>query len=159
MKQTLLNALVLFGMCVVTHAQEPAPSKMDQYFDAGMEVAGVRVPYYDEDGKLQAQLYGGGAKVLAGGKADVTNLRLDVYQDGAVAMTLFAPQCFTETVEEGGRSILVVYSDGDVLIEMEQMSICGKGFRFSSDTSRFEILDDAKVIVKESAKNMEGLTL
>ncbi len=156
-----MKRLLVMGLAVAAlacRAQEPA-SKLDQYMETGMEVSGVRAPYYDEQGQLKAQLYGGHAKVLEGGKADVTNLRVEVYQDGAVAMTLFAPQCFTEAVKEGGRNTLAVYSDGEVLIEMEQMSIYGKGFRFSSETSRFEILGAAKVIVKESAKKMEGLAL
>lgn len=122
-------------------------------------VSGVRVPYYDEEGNLKAQLFGGHATVLDQGKADVTNLRIDLYQDGAVAMTVFAPQCYTQVVEVDGRNTLQVYSDGDVLIDMEQMSIYGRGFRFSSETTRFEILSDSKVIVRESARNMEGLAL
>ena len=68
----------------------------DEYLETGMEVAGVRAPYYDDNGELKAQLYGGHAKVLEGGVADVTNLRIDVFQDGEVVMTIFPPRCFTK---------------------------------------------------------------
>jgi hypothetical protein len=52
-----------------------------------------------------------------------------------------------------------VKSDGDVLIDMEQMTIFGNGFHFTSENNRFEIKDHAKVLVKESAANMKGLSL
>ncbi|NNJ71491.1 MAG: hypothetical protein HKP10_09435, partial [Kiritimatiellales bacterium] len=116
-------------------------------------------PYYDDEGNLQAQLYGGYAKVLENGLADVTNLRIDVYQNDRVALTIFAPHCFTQVVGGDGAKSLIVFSDGDVLIEMTEMSIIGQGFRFSSTDNRFEILRDSKVLLKESARKMEEIEL
>ncbi|MBT8041852.1 MAG: hypothetical protein KJN98_01640, partial [Pontiella sp.] len=144
-------------------AQEPsdAPpaSKLDDFMETGMEVEGVRAPYYDDEGNLQAQLYGGYAKVLENGLAEVTNLRVDVYQNDRVALTIFAPHCFTQVVGDDGAKSLIVFSDGDVLIEMTEMSIIGQGFRFSSTDNRFEILRDSKVLLKESARKMEEIEL
>ncbi|VGO23416.1 LptA/OstA family protein [Pontiella sulfatireligans] len=165
MKHFIFHILALLLACSSVLAKKeakpaPAPaSALDELMETGMEVSGVRAPYYDEQGNLKAQLYGGHAKVLEGGVAEVTNLRIEVYQDGAVTMTVFAPKCITQVVEEDGRNTLVVHSDGDVLIDMEQMSIYGKGFRFSSENNRFEILSDSKVIVKETAKSIEGMGL
>jgi hypothetical protein len=163
MKCFFIHLMALLVACGVAHAQDvaetPPPSRLDQYMETGMEVLGVRAPYYDEEGNLLAQLFGGHAKILEGDMADVTNLRIDLYQDGAIIMTVFAPQCFTQVVEKEGRNMLSVYSDGDVLVDAEQMTIYGRGFRFSSSDSRFEILNDSKVIVKESARNMKGLEL
>lgn len=127
--------------------------------ETGMEVAGVRAPYYDDEGNLQAQLYGGHAKILEGGVANVEDLRIDVYQDGVVFMTVYAPQCYTRVIEKGKKKILSVDSDGDVLIEMNEMTISGRGFRFTSDNNRFEILNDSTVLVKESAHQMKGMGL
>lgn len=148
--------------CGIVRAQKTnneASSELDEYMATGMEISGVRAPYYDDEGNLQAQLYGGHVKMLEGRKAEVTNLRVDVYDHGAIVMTVYAPHCFTKAVEKGKQEILSVESDGDVLIEMDQMTIYGRGFRFSSDNNRFEILSNSKVLVKESARNAKGLKL
>ena len=158
--------IVFAAAALVCRAQQPAseplPSSLDTYMETGMEVEGVRAPYYDEEGNLQAQLYGGHVKVLEGDVADITKLRIDVYQDDVVVMTIFAPQCFSRMVEgdtSADEEFLSVYSEGDVLIDMESITISGRGFRFTSDGNRFEILDDSKVLVKESARDVKGVAL
>jgi hypothetical protein len=163
MKHVLNHFLAVLALCSSVCAQEAdldqSPSKLDEYMEIGMEVGGVRAPYYDEEGNLKAELYGEHAKILAGGIAEVTNIRIDVFEDGAVFMTVFAPRCYTQVVEQGGDKFLSVESDGDVLIDMEQMTIAGRGFLFTSENNRFEILSEAKVLVKEAAQNMKGLEL
>jgi hypothetical protein len=155
--------ILMAAIALMCRAEQPggtaSPSALAGYMDPGMEVVGVRSPYYDDEGVLQAQLYGEYAKVLEGGKADITNLRIDIYQDGEVTMTVFAPQCFTRVEESQGKKILTAHSDGIVLIEMEQMTISGRGFRFTSKNNRFEIMNDSKVLVRESFKNMKEISL
>ena len=157
------HAISVCLVCGVACAQEagrdPSPSKLDEYMESGMEVAGIRAPYYDEEGNLKAELYGEYAKILEGGVAEVTNIRINVFEDGAVFMTVFAPKCYTRVVEQAGDKFLSVESDGDVLIDMEQMTIAGRGFLFTSENNRFEILSEAKVLVKEAAQEMKGLEL
>ncbi len=148
-----LSALLVAAAAFAQDAEVPSTSKLDEYMEAGMEVAGVRAPYYDENGELQARLYGGHAKVLEGGVAEVANLRIDVFQDQKVFATVFAPACFTKIVDVDGRNTLVVYSEGDVLLDMEEMTISGRGFRFSSENNQFEILHDSTVLVKASARD------
>jgi len=47
-----------------------------------------------------------------------------------------------------------------VLIESGLMTIVGRGFTWSAEAGRFEILHDSKVLVKEAAKtNMKELEL
>lgn len=163
MKPVLNYLLAVLALCSSVCAQDatnkPSPSKLDEYMETGMEVAGVRAPYYDEEGNLKAELYGEYAKILEDGVAEVSNIRIDIFEDGAVVMTVFAPQCYTRIIEKEGKKILSVKSDGDVLIDMEQMTIFGHGFHFTSENNRFEIKDHAKVLVKESAANMKGLSL
>jgi hypothetical protein len=162
MKKILLHLLLLFPILPAVAQEHSATSpanKLDEYLNAGMEVAGVRAPYYNDEGELQAQLYGGYAKVLEGNVADVTNLRIDVFQDGEVFMTVFAPQCFTKIDDTGDNRFLEVYSEGEVLIDLEQMTISGRGFRFTSEKNQFEIENDSKVLVKESARDMNGVEL
>ncbi len=162
MKALVIYLLFGLSVCGGVYAQTtsvPSPTKLDEYMESGMEVDGVRAPYYDDDGVLRAQLYGGHAKVLDGGVADVSNLRVDVFKEGVVVMTLFAPQCFTKVEASETGKVLSVYSEGEVLIEMDQMTIVGRGFNFSSAQNRFEILHDSKVLVKESVRAMPELKL
>jgi len=111
-----------------------------------MEVSGFRVPDYDDEGQLRAQLYGGYAKVLEGGLVEITNLKIEMYRDGKVAMTVFAPHCFFNTETRKARS------EGRVLIESELMTVIGRGFTWSAEAGRFEILHDSKVLVKQGAQ-------
>ena len=95
---SLISATAL--MCLAQErGGEPAPSRLAGYMEPGTEASGVRAPYYDEQGNLQAQLYGEHAKGMGGGMAEITNLRIDVYRDGQVAMTIFAPKCFSHMDE------------------------------------------------------------
>lgn len=163
MKALFHSLGMLFICCAVVLAQDgtgkASANKLDEYLETGMEVAGVRAPYYDDSGVLKAQLYGGHAKVLEGGVADVSNLRIDVFQDGEIFMTIFAPQCFTKIDDSGSSKILVVESEGEVLIDMEQMTVSGRGFRFTSAENKFEIDHDSKVLVKKSARAMKEVEL
>ena len=163
MKHALNYLLAVLALCSSVCAQEadhdPSSSALDDYIETGMEMAGVRAPYYDIDGNLKAELYGEQVKILPGDVAEVTNIRIDVFEKGAVFMTVFAPQCNTRVVEQGGAKILSVESDGDVMIDMEQMTISGRGFRFTSENNRFDILSEAKVLVKKGVEGMKGLEL
>lgn len=117
-----------------------------QDFGTGMEVTGFRVPDYDEQGQLRAQLYGGHAKVLEGRVVEITNLKIDMYRDGAIAMTVFSPHCFFNM--ESRKA----WGSDEVLLESDMMTVVGKGFTWSSEVGSFEILEDSKVLVKEAAQ-------
>ncbi|QBG46481.1 hypothetical protein EGM51_03380 [Verrucomicrobia bacterium S94] len=159
MKLTLQSALALTVLCGIVSAQIPdvgSSVNLYDYFDSGDGIEGINVPYYGEDGELQARLFGGYAKLLDGGKVEVTNIRIDVYDEGRVIMTVYAPQCYTALEETEHEKVLSIYSDGDVLIEMEQMTVAGRGFRFSSGRNRFEILEDSRILVKKGARGMKG---
>ena len=137
MKRILNHFLVLLLVCGVAVAQD---------FGTGMEISGFRVPDYDDQGELRAQLYGEHAKVLGGGEVEISNLKIEMYRDGEVAMTVFSPHCFfnMETRQ--------AHSEGRVLIESGVMTIVGRGFTWSAEAGRFEILHDSKVLVKQAAK-------
>lgn len=118
-----------------------------QKMGLGMEVSGFRVPEYDDQGQLRARLYGEHAKVLSKGEVEITNLKIEMYKEGKVVMTVFSPHCFfnTETRE--------AHSEGRVLIESGLMTIAGRGFRWSAVAGHFEILHDSKVLVKQEAQS------
>lgn len=139
-RQLLIVLLLLAGIC---RAQN-----MDM--GTGMEVSGFRVPDYDEQGQLRAQLYGEHAKVLEGGEVEITNLKIEMYRDGEVVMTVFSPHCFFNMETRKARS------EGRVLIDSGMMTIVGRGFTWSAEAGRFEILHESKVLVKEAAQSELG---
>ena len=162
MKYILRQLIILLAVPTLVSAQVPdfgSSVNIYDYFDSGDGIEGINVPYYDKDGELQAKLFGGYARLLDNEVVGVTNIRIDVYEKGEVVMTIFAPQCFTSLDENEGHRVLNIRSEGDVLIELEQMTIVGKGFRFSSNQNKFEILNDARVLVKESVREMDGVDL
>jgi hypothetical protein len=128
--------ILMVGAALVCRAQD---------MGAGMEMSGFRVPDYDSQGRLRAQLFGEYAKVLEDNEVDITNLKIEMYKEGQVAMTVFLPQCFFNTETRFAKS------DGRVLIESETMTVAGRGFIWSSEGGRFEILHESKVLVKEAA--------
>ena len=145
MKRAGLHILVAIILCGPAGAQD---------FAAGMEITGFRVPDYDDQGALRAQLYGGHAKVLGDGDVEITNLKIEMFREGSVAMTVFAPRCLFNLETRQARS------DGRVLIESGLMTIAGRGFLWSAEAGRFEIRQAAKVLVKPSAKDeLEELEL
>ena len=117
-----------------------------QEFGSGVEVSGFRLPDYDDDNQLRAQLYGERDKVLEKGVVEIFNLKIELYEDGEVAMIVFSPHCFfnVETRE--------AYSDDHVLVESEMLSLVGRGFTWSAAGGRFKILHDSKVLVKKAAQ-------
>ena len=110
-----------------------------------MEVSGFRVPDYDSQGQLRAQLYGEHATMLEENEVEITHLKIEMYKDGEVVMTVFLPHCFFNTESRLAKS------DGWVLIESESMTVVGRGFIWSAEGGRFEILHESKVLVKEVA--------
>lgn len=159
----MLSSLAM-ALALACPAQEhgDASSRLSGYMAPGMEVAGIRAPYYDDEGRLKAQLFGGHAKVLDDGATEIANLRIDVYEGDRVAMTIFAPRCTSQVGESSakpGKQVLAVSSGGEVLIELDAMTISGRGFRFNSENNRFEILQDSKVLVKATARKARGAGL
>jgi hypothetical protein len=145
MKYLLFRCLVPALLCGVVIAQD---------MGVGTEASDLRVPDYDEQGELRAQLYGEHFKVLAEGEVEITNLKIEMYKDGEVVMTVFAPHCFFNMDSRQARS------DGRVLIESGLMTVVGRGFVWSAEAGRFEILNESKVLVKQAAKaGMEGYDL
>jgi len=137
--------ILMFAAVLVCRAQD---------FGTGMEVSGFRVPDYDDQGQLRAQLYGEYAKVLEDREVEITNLKIEMYKDGEVAMTVFSPHCFFNMETRQARS------EGRVLIESGLMTVVGRGFTWSAKAGRFEILHDSKVLVKQAAQaNMKELEL
>ena len=137
MKRFLYYLLASFVVCSFVLAQD---------MGAGMEISGFRVPEYDDQGQLRAQLYGEHAKVLEKSEVEITNLKIEMYKDGELAMTVFSPHCFFN------METRKAHSEGRVLIESGMMTLVGRGFAWSAAAGHFEVLHDSKVLVKKAAQ-------
>lgn len=131
-----------------------ASTILGQDFGVGMEIYGFRVPDYDDDQVLRAQLYGAHAKVLEDGVVEITNLKIEMYQEGKVVMTIFSPHCFFN------RETKKAYSTDRVLMESDLMTVVGNGFSWDAAAGSFQVLHKSKVLIKKAASaNFEGLKL
>lgn len=115
----------------------------------GQTVTGFRVPDYDENNNLKTLLLGDFAKVLPDGVIEITGLRIEVYQQGKVAMTVTAPHCRFQQKE--GKA----FSDGDVRIANEDMVVTGKGFEWANQEEVFKIHSQTHVVLRNARRTVE----
>jgi hypothetical protein len=111
-------------------------------------VTGFRVPEYDENNQLKSQLFGDFAKVLPDGVIEITQLKIDFYSDGKVDMTVSSPKC-TYKQKEG-----MAESEAEVRIARDNMVVTGRGFAWNGRDEKFQIFNEAKVVLKESRQQM-----
>lgn len=117
---------------------------------AGMELEGFRVPEYNDDGTMQSQLFGSRAVLKEDGLVDITDLKIEFYQTGKSNVVLTAPECTYN------RNTKDAESDGPVKIEMQEMTVTGRGFVGKANDYQFTILHDAKVVLKDVRLGMKG---
>ena len=111
-------------------------------------VSGFQVPEYDDEGNLKSKLFGDFAKVLPEGVIEISQLRIEFYEKGHVNMTVTAPRCLYDQKKGSAES------DADVRIAREDMVVTGKGFSWNNKDQVFQILTQAKVVVKQAREKM-----
>lgn len=107
---------------------------------AQMPPAGVitdfRVPEFDSNGVLKSEIFGDQAQPQPGTDlVKITGLRILLYKNKEVESTLTSEHC---TVNRKDRS---AFSNADVRIVRGNVVITGRGFRWSPDSQRIEILN------------------
>jgi hypothetical protein len=107
-------------------------------------VTGFRVPEYDDQNRLKSQLFGDFASVLPDGIIEITQLKIDFYDEGEVVMTVTAPRCRYDQKKGNAQS------DSDLRITRKNMVVTGKGFSWSGRSERFEIYREAKVVLQDA---------
>ena len=116
--------------------------------ESAQTVTGFRVPEYDENNHLKSQLFGDFAKVLPDGVIEITQLKIDFYSDGKVDMTVTSPKC-TYKQKEG-----MAESEAEVRIARDNMVVTGRGFTWKGRDEKFQIFNEAKVVLKEARQQM-----
>ena len=124
----LAGALVLGAWLLAADAQL-APGRIEKF----------RLPDYDDAGRLKSQILGDVADVAADGMVKITNLRVEIYKEGKLDAVLWAADCL---FNQKDRSLV---SDSNVRLERFGVVIRGKGLRWDNGRQRAEILDQARV--------------
>lgn len=126
------NLLLIFALCGLAAAQDPNVQSL----------SGFELPEYDADGKIIRHIFGDMAEMLPGGLIRISNLRVDIYKDEQVDMKVIAPRC--ELDQQSKQAV----SDGPVRIIRDNMVVTGRGFDFSNEKERIQIMHDTRVVLK-----------
>lgn len=111
--------------------------------DAGVEISGFRVPEYDRNGVMTAQLFGEHAQVLPDGDVKITGLRLEFYREGVTVAVVESPYCFYNQKTRQARS------DAPVEADMGQVLVTGRGFTVHPGDKTVEILNESRVVIND----------
>jgi len=110
-------------------------------------IAGFEVPEYDEENRLKYILFGEFAKVLPNGKIDITKMRIDFFTiERVLEMRVNAETCVYDSRTKNAQS------NNRVRIARDNLIISGRGFSWDATTGRFEIFEDAKVVLREAQR-------
>lgn len=109
-----------------------------------MEMSGFRVPEYDKNGNMTAQLFGRHAEVCDSGEVKIDKLHLEFYKDGAKFATVDSPFCFYNPQKREA------YSDAEVFAVAEKIQVTGRGFEWKPSLHSVRIFNDVHVVLENS---------
>lgn len=113
------------------------------------EVSGFRVPEFDEQGNKKSEMTGAFARMNSDGVFEITELRIEFYEEDKVTVVVEAPKCLYD--QKNGTA----KSDSSVRMARENMLVTGEGFTYDRVGGRFEIFHNAKVVFKGVEKQMK----
>ena len=123
---------------------------------AGMddrEIDDFRIPEFDANGMLKSEIFGKKAKMLADSKIRISGLQIIMYKKRLVAgatnevdAVLTSEHC---TVDQKTKD---AFSNAEMKIVRDDVVITGKGFRWSADKQRIEILNNFYMVMSGRVK-------
>ncbi len=139
-----MAAVIAAAWCVL-YSDAPAQQGGGQ-----QTISGFEVPEFDQDNRLRSRLFGDFARILPSGLVDITRMRIDFYDDDReVEMRITAASCLYD------RSSRNATGESSVRIARENMIITGQGFTWLANEGKFEIHDDAKVVLQGALRSAE----
>lgn len=114
--------------------------------EKGMEMSGFRVPEYDDQGNMTAQLFGKHAEVALSGEVKIDQLRLEFYQAGAKFVTVESPFCFYNSQKREA------YSDAVVSAVADKIKVTGRGFAWNPATHSVRIFNEVYVVLEDAGR-------
>jgi len=119
--------------------------------EQGMELSGFRVPEYDNQGNMTAQLFGKHAEVRAGGEVKIERLHLEFYQAGAKFVTIESPFCFYNSQKREA------YSDEAVSAVADKIQVTGRGFNWNPSNHNVRVFNDVHVVMENAGSLKNSL--
>ena len=117
------------------------------------EIDDFRIPEFDANGVLKSEIFGKKAKMLADSKIRITGLQIIMYKKQLVAgatnevdAVLTSEHC---TVDQKTKD---AFSNAEMKIVRDNVVITGKGFRWSADNQRIEILNNFYMVMSGRVK-------
>lgn len=133
------------GAVGATQAIRPAPGGTSFASDASLLAdGGIRIPEYDEIGRLKSELCGESAHQLSGGVIEVRNLRINFYKGGQLEGYVETPRCYYKQKDR------LVYSEEEVFMHQGNLLLGGVGFQWQTEKQVLEVRDRSFVIIKDA---------
>jgi len=133
----VLGGWVILVLAMTVRAQLPPGPQI---------ISDFRVPEFDENGVKKSEVFGRQAEILPDGQVKITDLKIVMFKDGQVEATILADQCTFDRKEKRA------FSNSAVSIDRGgSMRVTGRGFRWSSVGQRIEILNESRVVLKNTS--------
>lgn len=108
------------------------------------------VPDFDGEMRLRSKLFGEYARIMPDGEVEITNMRIEFYtEDEDVEMQVFSPECTYDRTTRKARS------DSEIHIARDNMIVTGRGFVWNPEVGRFQIFNDARVLLKGLGRDLQ----
>lgn len=115
-------------------------------FQEMAEIRDFRVPEFDASGVLKSEIFGDLAKMLPDDRIAITGLRIIMYKGKETDAILTAAHC---TVDRRSKN---AFSNAEMKIVRGNVTITGKGFRWSAENQRIEILNKFHMVMTGDVK-------
>lgn len=102
------------------------------------------LPEYNEAMQLVSRIEGDTAKAVDDDSFDITNLRLEMYQNGKINARVTSPTCrFNKRKNQG-------WSKGAIRITLEDLVVTGEDYQFNGKKEQIHIQKNAKVVLRSA---------
>jgi lipopolysaccharide export system protein LptC len=137
---TLCLASAFFlANCLAESKETPT---LDLPLPVGHEAKGIKLPYFDEQGKLEMNFVIGRAKRLDEKRLQMANVIVEMYDtDGAPEMKIDLPESVLNLDTH------VITSKSPVTIERSDFRIKGEGMRFNAETRQGELQGNVRMLI------------
>jgi hypothetical protein len=136
----VIAVVMVLAMGMVAQAQLPVGSSSTKTV-----ISDFRVPEFDANGVKKSEVLGRQAEILPDGQVKITDLKILMFKEGVVEATILADECTFDRKEKSA------FSNSAVSIDRGIMKVTGRGFRWSSVSQRIEILNESRVVLKNTS--------
>ena len=137
--------LLSFGACILVlsaaWAQNTGDAGNMRQLPVGQRFEKFEFPDY-EDGKLKATIYAEEAKGITLNRAETTDLKIQIYDNGAVTTTITSPKADLYVNEQKMRT------KNTVQIERDDMTATSQNCDFDLKAKKYVMRTNVKVILK-----------